>query len=121
MLEDKCDIKFNDIFAMMGADRSTFEEFSVDLSGLDETKLCEDVMTKDLYMSLKYLNGVNTLIQALDKDGRFKLNFDCVHEDIFHANVQAKSAGVGALGGMIFNAATMKKRQELFGMLSQMQ
>lgn len=56
------------------------------------------------------MNAINTLFRGLEKDGRFKLNFDCVHEDIFHANVQAKSVGVGALGNIIFNGATKDMR-----------
>lgn len=117
MLEDKCDLKFNDIFQMIGQDRSTFEDYELDLSQFDEAKCLADPQLKEMYMVLKGMNGVQALIKAVDRDGRFKVNFECVHEDIFHASMQAKSAGVGLLGNILFNGGVMSQRQSMYEML----
>ena len=77
--------------------------------------------TRRLYEGLSAMQSTYNLIKNVDQDGRFRLEFDCVHEDIFHGEVKAKSAGVGALLGMIFVAKMGRDAASLQEMLQNMQ
>lgn len=76
--------------------------------------------TKELYMMLKAMNAIRELIKCVDQDGRFKMQFDCIHQDIGKGTLKAKSCGVGVLGNLIFNAATMEQASSMKEALLQM-
>lgn len=66
MLEQFVGMSFNDVFSMIGASRETFEDFDIDLSEFDESKMLADDQTKELYLGLKAMNAVRELIKAVD-------------------------------------------------------
>jgi len=122
MIGDKFDMKFDDVFGMIGADKATFADYEVDLSGLDEAKVKEaDPQVQLMFAGLKASNIVSKLIRGLQEaDGTFHMKTDAVISGVCHFDVSAKTNGVGELYQMGFNAASMGPRESIKEMLSSM-
>lgn len=109
---------FENIFEQMGADKSTFEGYSSDLSGIDEAKLKAadegkfDELSEREFECIYFMRLANCFAEFLKSmDNSFKLEVDVSISDLMHAEAKVKSDGVCNLGLLAFNAVTMQERE----------
>jgi len=121
MIGDKFDMKFDDVFQMIGVDKTMFSGYETDLSGLDEEKINSNEQTKSMLVALKGMNLVAKVLRGLEEaNGDYHVEGDFVVSGLMHGEVRGKTNGVGEMYQMAFNAGTMQMREQLKGSISMM-
>jgi hypothetical protein len=89
MVGDKFDMKFDDLFGMIGQEKATFADYELDISELDESKVKDaDPQVQMMFMALKASNIVSKLLKGFTMaDGSFTVEADVVLGGVMHAEV----------------------------------